>query len=106
MSLSETIRSDLEFIESELENQTFTWENNEYICIPNTANEQRDLEIGGFQIVSDLILSVRVDQFTASLPSEQDVITYFGRAFRINKVGTTALGVYIRLHCSAIYRGV
>lgn len=106
MALSDTIREDLKFIENEMEDQFFTWKGNDYICIPNTANEEKKLEVGGFQIMADFVTSVRADQFSNALPQEQDLIRYLGRNYRIIRVGTIALGVYIRLHCMAEFRGV
>src|ERR1051326_1035073 len=92
-TLHDEINTDLQSIEQEMDNQVFTWKGKEYVCIPNTANEQRDLGPGGFSIFSDLILTVRVDQFSSNgiLPTEQELITYLGRNFRITDRKSTRL---------------
>lgn len=105
MGLSDTIREDLQFIENEMENQVFTWQNNDYICIPNTANEERVLEPGGFSVNADLVLSTRTDQFV-TFPTEQEKLVYLEKTYRIIKVGKIALGVYLRLHCMSENRGI
>lgn len=105
-TLYDEMIADLQIIEGDMLNQVFTWKGADYICIPNTANEHRDLGQGGFSITSDLVLSVRADQFTTTYPTEQETIIYLGKTYRIEKVGTIAMGAYIRIHCEAAYKGV
>lgn len=99
--------ADLAAIETEFDDPTLTWKGEEYKCIPSSVQKIKVLDAGGFMVNTDLILTVRLDQFSEVFPEPQQTITFRDKGFRI--IGVNTVGVadsYIRLFCEQLARGV
>ena len=107
MSLKDTMLADLELIEADFDDPIFIWKGEEYKCIPASVQKVKVLDVGGFMVDTDLVLTVRLNQFSEVLPEAQQTITYLDKGFRI--IGINTVGVaqsYIRLFCEQMNRGV
>lgn len=110
-TLYEQILEDVEAISAELggsENTppVFTWNGTDYECVPSTANHNKTVDVGGFSLMADLILSVRTDLFDNGVyPEEQkSKITYKSKVYRVITIGYVNHGAVIRLHCVHEFR--
>lgn len=107
MSLKDTMLADLLTIESDFDDPIFIWKGEEYKCVPSSVQKVKVLDAGGFMVNTDLILTVRLDQFSEVFPEPQQTITYLDKGFRIIGVNTIGVaGSYIRLFCEQLARGV
>lgn len=105
-TLYDQILEDIASITAELGNPVFTWNGTDYECVPSTANDSKQVDIGGFSSDSDLIVSVRSDLFFNSIYPEvqKSKITYLNKTYRVLKVGFLNHGAIIRLHCVSEFR--
>ena len=118
MSLRSTIVSDMQEIESDLGNPTFTWKANDYIFVPSISEFQRDLDNGGYQIVKLLTATVRkynIDSndifqsiFPNGTPSPQDIINYSldGTKYRIESIKHDPTNSYFRIIAHSTTKGI
>jgi len=118
MSLRSEIVTDLQVIESDLSNPTFTWSGSSYNFIPSISEFKRDLETGGFQIVKLLTATVRkydVDEddvftglFQSGYPTAQNIITYSldGTNYRIESVKHDPTNSYFRIIAHSTTKGL
>lgn len=112
-TLKQEIVSDLIEIENELGSQTFTWQNNNYLCCASMNEFERELDYGGFRTSKVLTVTVRlVDNDNCSVfpnndyPEPQQIITYDGTQFRIVTTKKHTTGAYIRLIAEDTTRGI
>lgn len=106
MSLYTEILADIQYMSEELGSPVFTWKGVDYVCVPGTANKEKDLDIGGLLVTADLVITVRTDLFDNSIyPVPQtDKLIYAGETYRVIKIGKLAHGAAIRLHCVNEFR--
>ncbi len=102
MTLADTIKNDLLTIEADLGNQVFTWDGEDYICIPSTDERlvESDSVRGNFIVQRVLNLTVRTNLFSDSLfPSAQDTVKYKSAIYRIVNVKQDPTGALLKLIC-------
>jgi hypothetical protein len=100
MSLKDTITSDLQTIESDLESPLVTWSGEDYICIPSSDSDSISLDIGGFSQSADIIFSIRKSLFANDVyPTSQQKVTYNSKVYRIETVREDVTQSFIRLIC-------
>lgn len=101
MTSKDQIAEDINDIQNELGNKSFLWNGVTHYCVPSTANKSKVVDVGGFALESDLILSVVTSSFSGSIypVPQQDKITYSGKVYRIIQVGDLNHGAAVRLHC-------
>ena len=109
---SETING-LLYIESDLGNNTITWNGNSYIITPSVNQFERKLETGGFILQKALNCTVRkynangTSVFSGDiLPSPQQKIVYNGTTFRIIQTISAPTNTHFRLICVEEFRGI
>lgn len=111
-SLKDEIIADLAEIEDEFDNLTFTYNGNEYDCIASVSTYNKTLDIGGFRLVRQLNMTVRLldtygsNIFTNTIPQPQEKITFQDTNYRIQHVHTHPTGAYIRILAEELYKGV
>ena len=100
MILKEIIEQDLQVIESDLGNQVFTWNGEDYICAPAGTNENSSMIIGGIDVRADVILNVRRSVFADNiLPRPMlDTITYNGTRYHIGKRIYDVTNTFVQLY--------
>lgn len=106
MTLQETILADLASISAEYGSPVFTWNGTDYECIPSTANQGSEADIGGFNTDADLTITVRSDLFYNNVypEAQKSLITYNGDRYRVIRIGWLNHGAAIRLHCVNEFR--
>lgn len=87
-------------LERELGWPVFTWGNQQYRCVPNSATASRLFSEGGISIDADLVLFVRREVLTAGIPVQKQRITYDGTDYRIDDVGSLPGNTVVRLSCN------
>lgn len=98
MNLKETMQADLGAIATDLGDQVFTWNGEDYICIPSSTNVEGELGIGGFNINNSRTITVNKDLFTDDLyPKEKDIITFNDTRYRIEKRINNANDAFLHL---------
>lgn len=101
-ALAEYIVGGLDFGEVAFGSPVFTFQGNDYVCIPSITMDKRELESGGFSTVKMLTLSTQAvdmggnDIFT-SIPQSQQIISYLGDNYRIESVKRDPNLSYIRI---------
>lgn len=107
MALKDTIIADLAVIAADMGDQVFTWNSEEYICIPSSTSKGLNLEMGGFGAESTLVLNVRKELFTDDVyPQPKQTLTYNSVTYRIESQRQDATGAFLRLFCVDDNRGV
>lgn len=107
MSLKDIIATDLALIECDLDNPTFNWQTDgqDYLCLPSSDTEGATLDDGGFELIYDLVLTVRSNQFNGGItPLKQQKLTYRNKPYRILKVSLDVSGALLRIYCESPYR--
>ena len=88
------------------------YQNNEYDCIASVSTYNKTLDIGGFRLVRQLNMTVRLldtygsNIFTNTIPQPQEKITFQDTNYRIQHVHTHPTGAYIRILAEEVYKGV
>lgn len=95
------MQADIEnFIESDMEKQSFTWRGETYYCVASPYKSGAALEPGGFAVDSPMTFTVRLNQFTDNLyPEYKDVIRYAGEEFFILQSNVYSNKAAIRIEC-------
>ena len=107
MAFKDIVNSGIGRISARLGNPLFTWNGEDYICVPSSAGEIRSLEEGGFSVDADLVLTIKSDSFTdGNIPKSQQKLTYRNRGYRIITVKQDASTAIIRLFCQDDSRGI
>ena len=107
MALSDIIKADLQTLVTDLGEQVFTWNDEDYECIPSPDSDASVLGEGGFSIEVDLNITVSKDAFSSEIyPASQDKITFNNKTYRIITVRSDASGAFLRLLCNSANRGV
>lgn len=107
MTLKDTIIADLSVIAADMGDQVFTWNGEDYICIPSSTSKGLNLEMGGFGGEATLVLNVRKELFTdAVYPQSQQTLTFNSATYRIESQRQDATGAFLRLQCTDNNRGV
>ena len=98
MSLKDTIQADLATISTDLGDPVFTWNGEDYLCIPSSTNVDEFLGIGGFNINYARTITVNLNLFTDTIyPREKDRVTFEGTEYRIEKRIWNANNSFMRL---------
>jgi hypothetical protein len=87
-------------VEAAQGNLVFTWAGANYPCTVNQTAASQMLDVGGFQLHSDLTLLVRTDVLPAVGPKEKQTLTFAGRSYRIDRVLVTHGGNITSLACN------
>lgn len=107
MTLKEQMQADLLFVEDDMENKTFTWNGEDYTCIPGALSEVYTLGVGGFGQNLTKVLVVRKDQFTDCVyPLSKEKLTYDDKTYRIVVVVENANKAFMRLLLSDDNEGI
>lgn len=107
MGLLSDIANDILTIETDMDTPLFTWQGEDYVCIPSSLGNSQVLDIGGLGQENDLSLTVRINQFSNNLyPSENQTVIYKSVTYRINKVIKDGSGALIRVVLVNKSRGV
>lgn len=107
MSFNTTVNSGINRIIARLANPTFTFNGEDYLCIPSSNGAVATLEDGGFSVDADLVLSTPVALFTdGTFPVSQQTITYREKTYRIITVREDASAAIIRLFCADDSKGI
>jgi len=117
MSLRNDIVTDLQTIEADLDNPTFEWQGNSYNFIPSITMFNRELELGGYQIVKLLTATVRLFDysegdytaiFSNGMPSPQQIIYYplDNSNYRIESIKIDPTNSYMRMICHSTTKGL
>lgn len=89
----------------------FTFQGNDYACIPSVNSFQRDLEEGGFSTGKLLTMDVPLvdssgnDLFTV-LPQPQNLLTYNGEQYRIEMTEKHPTGTYLIIRATNTTKGI
>lgn len=100
MSLADEITDALKSREADLP-LSFTWQTTSYACSASSFEKSKKLDVGGFDLEYNLILTVRKVLFSTSYPTEKQTITHKSKTFRIEKVIEDPSGTFLRLHCNS-----
>jgi hypothetical protein len=107
MALIDIIKQDLESIYTDLGNPYITFNGEDYPCIASSVGATANLEIGGFSVDTDLVITINKSLFTDEIfPKYQQLITYNLKNYRIISVRTDVTGALIRLFCQDDSRGI
>ncbi len=99
-------------VEDYYNNQTFTWEGNDYPCVGSVSEVTKVLEDGGYSVDRFGSFKVRLqdtdgnDIFDPSIPEPQDTLTFQGEEFRILSVKSHPLGNEIRIMGESTNKGI
>lgn len=107
MALKDTIIADIKQIITDLDTQVITWNGQDYECVPGSDGTMATLEVGGFAVDADLVVTILKEQFTDDIyPVAQQKITYKTKTYRIEKVRDDVTDAFIRLFCINPARGI
>lgn len=118
MSLQHDILRDLQVIEHDLGEPTFTMNGTAYNFIPSTTDFSRENEKGGFEIVKLMTATVRLYDIDfegnlfplfASLPSPQFTIIKYnvdGLSYRVESIKRDPTNSYFRLVAHSTLSGI
>lgn len=68
-------------------NQTFTWNGETFICIPNSLNHAGKSIDAGFADYEDFRMTVRLNQFSPNIyPDVEQHVTYMGTDLIIDRI--------------------
>lgn len=99
--------ADLQTIETDMGEQTFTWKGEDYVCMPASNNTAATLEEGGFAVEVDLLINVRTDLFAnAVYPAKKEKLTFRSKTYRIGKVTEEPVLGFLQLMLVDANRGV
>lgn len=81
---------------------TFQWNNQNYPCLIGSIYRRKNLDAGGWQPESDLVLYVRAALFAsvAAQPQLKQTVICRGDTFRIDEITTPAGMPFLRLACN------
>lgn len=99
MSISDDIADGLAEVEGDIP-LTFNWNNVAYPCTAGTATNSKELGIGGFAGIADLIINIRASLFgTGAQPLPEQTGTYSGtaRVYRIQSVANPPGSSFVQL---------
>jgi hypothetical protein len=97
--LGDEIESDLQNVEEDLGFPYFTWDGEDFRCIPSGTGQGGQLVSGGILSESDLVLVVRLTVFPNRQYPTQGLITYKGKQYRIDSDRVDVTGTFVRLAC-------
>jgi hypothetical protein len=101
--LCDDISNDLAEIETDFGTPTFTWNKNDYPCLPDINNVESNPVSIGFTETGDVKLTVRLNVFTNWVyPTENDLITYQGKQFKIYSIQHPILASICNLICKEL----
>jgi hypothetical protein len=107
MSLADVIRTDLRAIQADLETPVFSWQGEDFACVASATKKALDLMQGGFSKQEEVVLVVDKSLFTDGIyPSEQQLITYKSKNYRIENVTQDPTGASLKLNCVSDRRGL
>ena len=87
-------------LEQTLNNPTFTWKNNNYVCVPNTLTVGVTNSGISFQSNSDFEMTVRLSQFNGVYPQPNDYIYYSGYKLLVKQIKQLPHNVFWVFVCS------
>lgn len=100
MALTDFINKSLVSLEKKLNNPTFVWKGETFLCVPNTLNDSAKSVDVGFDEDADFRLTVRLNQFTVGIyPALNDYITYQGYKLLIKKIKKPAPNAFWVYEC-------
>jgi hypothetical protein len=98
MTLTDTIAKDFLVIESDLGNQTFTWDGADYVCIVGASIESTELTPGGFSGDTIKPVMVRKELFADGIyPAKADIVTIDDIDYEVNKITNDATKAFLHL---------
>ena len=102
MSLAATLSADLQFIEGELPDNSFSYTYSDSTvvsgpCVPTAKNSGEQLIVGGKLATVKQTLIIRTSLFTGGAPSAQKPITFNASEYRIAEVRTPGPGAHYEL---------
>lgn len=107
MGFTPDYNRDLAFAEMAMGNNTFNFGGADYPCIPSVATEERQNEVGGFEVIRTLTLTVRVNVFSdLILPVSTDLITYKTKSYSVDRVIPDASNTFLNLVCVDANEGI
>jgi hypothetical protein len=100
LTLKQTIEQDLHVIENDLGEQSFTWDGNDYVCIPaGSSQESALLSLGGFGGDTDSVVMVRKSLFADGVyPEKENIITMDGIAYEIDRISDDVTHTFLVLY--------
>lgn len=100
-TLQAKVLSDLQVIENALGNQTFTWDGEDYVCIPSGATDaDAVLSAGGFGSDKTQSFTVRIQLFNGVIPVTGNVLTFNGIDLDVSSVSVDATQTFLVVHCA------
>ena len=98
----------LDDLHAEQDNGTlvFQWNNASWSILPGGAKFKRDNSIGGFELTSDLQLTVTTKQFAGNLPDSGDTFYYLAKQYRLVALTTMAEGFQLRINADLVVAGM
>lgn len=84
----------------------FTWDGDDYRCLPGGARFKRDNGVGGFEISSDLQLTCLTAPFGETLPDAGEPLVYLGRDYTIASVTVSPAGYQMRINADLEAKGM
>ncbi len=107
MTLQETMQIDLDIIRKDMGNNTFTYNGETYFCIPSSMGEGKTLEMGGFEVEAEKVLTINRTAFTDGIyPQPLEKITYNNHDYRIAKIVNNGNSAFLRLFLVDYVKGV
>lgn len=101
------MQADLAGIISQLDTPAFLFNGETYACIPSSVTEGKTLEIGGFEVEADKVLTVSAAAFTDGIyPEPLQKVTYMLKDYRIGKVVKNVNGAFLRLFLVDYVKGI
>jgi hypothetical protein len=113
MALRDTITKDILSIEADLENPTFAWDGETYLCVPSSTEAVNTLDKGGFSVDRILNLTVRKLNDDGSpvfadgiYPKSKEKVTFNDVTYRILTVKHDPTGAILHLMCYSALKGI
>lgn len=89
---------------------TFKWSGNTWLCLPGGAHKRKDLQMGGFNLNSDLMLTALVAQFGLDAVTLREKmlnteLDYLGLKYKVVSIIVAIGGQQIRIECNDLMAG-
>jgi hypothetical protein len=100
-TLYQQVLEDITEISTELGSPVISWNGVDYECVPSTAHDSKEVDMGGLSLTSDLTVSIRINLFCSAVYPEpqKSKIKYLNHWYRVIHVRLLNNGAVIRLVC-------
>lgn len=106
MSLASEMATDLEEIETDLGSHSVVINGVTAVCAPGSFTRSGKLEVGGIEVMFDLVLTIRKALF-ATLPKQKHKAVFGGNNFTIDTVKTDPTSTaFFKIGCYKEGRGI